>query len=227
MSFAAGGGPPHAHEDGFLSWFDRSVVVDEAGRPLRVYHATTDPWFEPAIRHGMGPHFGDRKTARARMDQRAADSLDGDGRDDDWPESAAKDEGLIFAAHLRIERPILMRDVHFDEFPEFVLGLLETGVVAPSEVEALCGDQENWYVLTEKQNDDAMGAIVSLLAQRGYDGIAYHNRIEGGGTLTWIPFTLPQIREAPEGRSSEGSPRSRRTTRDRGSDPPGRRAGRI
>jgi hypothetical protein len=202
MKLAADGGPPPAHEDGFLCWFGQSVVVDEAGLPLRLYHATTDPWFVPEIRHGMGPHFGDRETALARMEQRAADALNEGGIDDDSPESPAKDEGLLIVAFLRIERPVLMRDVHFDELPEFVLGLLETGIVSLLDLEEVCGDQEYWYVLTEKQNSDAMRATVSLLIDRGYDGIAYHNLIEGGGALSWIPFTLPQIweAEAPEDR---------------------------
>jgi hypothetical protein len=202
MSVAAGGDASHGHDDGFLSWFGKSVVVDDTGLPLRVYHATTNPWFVPEIRHGMGPHFGDGETALARMEQRAADSLNEGGLDDDSPESTAEDAGLIFAAYLQIERPILVRDVHFDEFPEFVLGLLETGVVSPWDVEVVCGDRDNWYDLAGEQNDDAMAAIVSLLLDRGYDGIAYHNQIEGGGTLSWIPFTLQQIweAEAPEGR---------------------------
>ncbi len=117
----------------FTSWFRDSSVVDEAGVPLLLYHGTDDPWYVPTLRHGMGPHYGSIDTAQTRQEHREI------GSDDIW----------LFAAYLRIERPVMLRDVHFDEA-----------------------------------------------------GIAYRNQIEGGGTLSWIPFALEQIWEVPEDPSS-------------------------
>lgn len=66
--------------------------------------------------------------------------------------------------------------------------------------------------------------VIDESAVRGFDGIAYENYIEGGGSLTWIPFTLEQIREAPESPPASGSAIPRRTIPPSGWDPPGHRA---
>jgi hypothetical protein len=167
-------------QDEFDSWFGRSVVTDKAGKPMCVAHATDDPTFVPSLRYGMGPHFSDGETASTRLAQRMED---GD----------KIEEASLYRAYLRIERPLRMRDVHFDELCTFIEGVLETGVINESAV-------------------------------RGFDGIAYENYIEGGGSLTWIPFTLEQIREAPESPPASGSAKPRRTIPPSGWNPPGHRA---
>jgi hypothetical protein len=161
------------------SWFGNSIVVDSTGAPLLLYHGTTDPWFVPALRYGMAPHFGDCDTARTRIDHREWDYHNPDHSDE---------ARLLFPAYLRIEKPVFMRDVHFDEVAEFLAGILETGILSLSEVEAKWGTEF----------DATMTEIVALLSARGYDGIAYTNNIEGNGTWSWIPFTLEQIWEVPE-----------------------------
>lgn len=203
------------HDRAFSSWFGNSVVVDNVGSPLALYHSTTDPWFVPAVRYGMGPHFCDLQTARERMEQRICGHYS-DQDEGDLPGFT----GAIFAAYLRIERPVFMWDVHFDELPEFALGIIETEILSLADVEAICGKRDGWYATTQQQNGDSMGRIVARLIECGYDGIAYRNNIEGAGTLSWIPFTLRQIWEVPENPSCVDIAKSRCTTGDHGSDPP-------
>lgn len=133
-------------QDEFERWFGRSVVTDDEGNPMCVAHATDDPTFVPSLRYGMGPHFSDEETATNRLMQRMEDG--------DEIEKAS-----LYRAYLRIQRPLRMRDVHFDELCTF---------------------------------------------------------IEGGGSVTWIPFTLEQIWEAPESPPASDSPIPRRTIRSSG-----------
>ncbi|NBB91240.1 MAG: hypothetical protein GVY23_08560 [Spirochaetes bacterium] len=185
-------------QDEFDSWFGHSVVTDDLGTPIFVAHATDDPTFVPALRYGMGPHFSDEETATNRLIQRAEDGDE-------------VDEGSLYWAYLRIERPLRMRDVHFDELCTFIEGVLDTGVISESEVRACCGSRESWYKVSSQQNADLITQVVGLLRDGGFDGIAYENHIEGGGSLTWIPFTLEQILEAPESPPASDSSIPRRT----------------
>jgi len=189
---------PETEEHDFRVWFGASAVVDHSGKPLPVAHATDDPMFVPALRYGMGPHFSDAETGFNRLMQRMED---GDEIED----------GVLYRAYLRIERPLRMRDVHFDELCTFIEGVLETGVIDESEVRARCGTRASWYRVSPQQNRVLMANVLRLLGERGFDGIAYENYIEGGGSLTWIPFTMEQIWEAPETPPASDSPIPRRT----------------
>lgn len=185
-------------QQGFGEWLGRSVVTDGLGNPLCVAHATDDTTFVPALRYGMGPHFSDEETATNRLLQRM----------DDGDEVA---EASLYRAFLRIERPLRMRDVHFDELCTFIEGVLETGVIDEDEVRACCGSRESWYRVSSQQNAVLMARVVQLLRCLGFDGIAYENYIEGTGSVTWIPFTIEQILEAPETPPASDSSIPRRT----------------
>ncbi len=165
------------------------LVVDETEVPLLLYHGTTDPWYVPTLRHGMGPHFGSIETARTRLDHRAIEFDD---------KLAFGNDSWLFAAYLRIERPAMMRDVHFDEAGEFIAAAVEGGLISGTETEAAFGKRDGWYSIPDTRNSEMMVTTVAMLKKHGYDGIAYLNQIEGGGTLSWIPFALEQIWEVPE-----------------------------
>ncbi len=185
--------------DVLRSWFQRSLVSDESGNPKIVTHATDEESFIPELRYGMGPHFSDVDTALTRFEQRIIDG-------------APLDTCYLYRAYLRIERPVRMRDVHFDELCTFIDGLLETGVILEAEVTACCGRRKFWYGVTPQQNRELIARVVELLRDRGYDGIAYRNFIEGGGALTWIPFSLEQIMATPENQLASDTPRLHHTT---------------
>jgi len=187
-------------EDQFRQWFRQSVVADEKGRPAIVLHATDDPWFSPELRYGMGPHFADAHTAETRLMQRS-------------PGDAEVSDGVLFAAYLCIENPFYMRDVHFDEFPTFIESVLEVGAIPEDKIWDTCGNRASWYQVSQQENQAQIGRVVQLIHQHGYDGIAYRNYIEGGGSVTWIPFSLDQIWEVPETQLAVDTPRWRRTTR--------------
>ena len=191
---------PGVSEREFICWFGNSITVDEGGTPVLLYHGSTDPWFVPYLRYGMGPHFGNWETARKRIEQRAFDYPDRD-------EHVPKNGDSIIPAYLRIERPAFMRDVHFDELKEFVSGILESEALSRADIEAVCGNQNNWYALPDQEDTQTMARIVQLLIERGYDGIAYRNVIEGNGTLSWVPFTLGQIWIVPVDLSYGENPR--------------------
>jgi hypothetical protein len=185
-------------QDEFDSWFGHSAVTDGLGNPMCVAHATDAPIFVPALRYGMGPHFSNEETATNRLTQRTEDGDE-------------IEEASLYRAYLRIERPLRMRDVHFDELCTFIEGVLETGVIDASDVRACCGSRESWYLVSSGENAFRIARVVAVLRDRGFDGIAYENYIEGGGSLTWIPFTLEQIRAAPESLPASDSPIPRRT----------------
>lgn len=63
---------PEIAEENFRIWFGRSQVLDDAGEPLVLYHATSSTFdrFEPQKKLDAGFHFGTREQAamRARRD---------------------------------------------------------------------------------------------------------------------------------------------------------------
>lgn len=70
------GGPitPEQAQANFWRWFDDSQVVDKAGEPLVVYHATSQVFdvFEPQRNKDAGFHFGSRAQAEMRGGRRGA-----------------------------------------------------------------------------------------------------------------------------------------------------------
>lgn len=169
-------------QDRLLRWFSSSKVVGTDNEPLVLYHGTTKKRFRPYLRFGMGPHFAEWETAAERIYQAAEDY----GR---------PSVGRMIGAYLRIENPIRMRDVHFDQFGDLIEGLIEAGVFSERQADAMFGPRDQRFFLSSyrKYNAPLMEMTVDVLRDTGFDGIAYRNFIEGGGEYTWIPFGLDQI----------------------------------
>lgn len=143
--------------------FARSQVVDQAGRPLVLYHGT-DAEFDVFERSDdIGFHFGPRETAEARLTQ------------------AGMRNGRLMPVHVAISNPLRLPDLH-TWAPNPVLAALEdAGVITGEQADAVDSvDRET---------------VRTLLASKGYDGIVYANKTEGGGD-SYIAFRPEQITNA-------------------------------
>ena len=143
--------------------FARSQVVDQAGRPLVLYHGT-DAKFDVFERSDdIGFHFGPRETAEARLRQ------------------AGMRNGRLMPVHVAISNPLRLPDLH-TWAPNPVLAALEdAGVITGEQADAVDSvDRET---------------VRTLLASKGYDGIVYANKTEGGGD-SYIAFRPEQVRNA-------------------------------
>jgi hypothetical protein len=81
-------------QQSFWRWFGDSKVVDEAGRPQPVYHATDADFTEFQRSEDIGFHFGPTHAANVRARQ------------------AQLEDASIMPAYLRIEKPLRMPDLH-------------------------------------------------------------------------------------------------------------------
>lgn len=128
----------------------------------------------PTIRHGMGPHFGTRDAAETRLEQLHADSGD-DEADPDCEDL----QPMVVTAYLRITKPALLRDVHFDEVISLDQEMVRAGML-------------------DAATAGTLAELVAILRSQEFDGIVYPNIIEGDGAFSWIPFDLDQIWEVSQ-----------------------------
>lgn len=173
---------PQLNSPEFKGWFGDSKVVDAKGNPEVFYHSTNSPTqitqFEE--RNGMAGHFGTINAAEDRMIQARED-----GTFDD------KSPASILPVYLKIENPVRMSDVHFDESTTMVDDLRNRKIISAKEANKLRPAD-----FSDTKNADAIKRIVETLKDKGYDGIVYENRIEDPGHDTYIPFDSTQIKSA-------------------------------
>jgi len=184
--------PQFAVTPEFKKWFKGSKIVDENGDPLVMYHGTRTAPARFKNISGMFGHFG---TLEAAQDKIRFDK----------EELGKRGYPSIMPVYLKIEKPVRMSDVHFDEAGSMAGDLLKRGDLSLDDIYDIDPDfelneEESFVVFSDNvlggKNGDArvISWIVDKLKEKGYDGIVYENRIESPGEDTYIPFSPTQIK---------------------------------
>jgi hypothetical protein len=171
----------HTQTEEFRRWFGRSKVVDQNGRPLRVYHGTT-VWADPTKQLGDINAFD--RFASVNLVGRAP-SMDTVGiwfSDNPGPGGAgmyAGSSGAIYPCYLRVQNP--WRPGSFDKF------LHAMHIRAGRN--------------PKKQNAIGRGSTEELrdwLKQRGYDGIYFSLGSDGefAQQNVWVALEPTQVKSA-------------------------------
>jgi hypothetical protein len=205
----------------FKAWFGNSKVVDKAGSPLVVYHATHTTKEFGKLR-GL-THFGSHGAAS------------------DIAFPGAERPTRFYPVYLKIENPLLIRDggeghdayeyansmgIALDKMgmtKEAVLPIIwSLGVDWNEEAvwkyyrfsEGLRNALENTPMSTVKAQSimfnrlrtwKRLRMIIGYLEGLGFDGFTYTNEVEDPGSISWVPFRSSQIRYAySEGQLDEG-----------------------
>jgi ribosome-binding factor A len=159
--------PPEFNE-AFWKWFGDSKVVDKNGDPLVVYHGSkTEFDIFDRERGDLGWHFGTKSAAS----------------------HAASDKygSMIRPFYLSIHRLLRMKDINRWKDPIHVYQRMTEKGLQFSEFTK--------YKLKEDRVQ-AFNAIREELAEMGYDGIVYMNKVEDAGKLSYIAFYPTQIKSA-------------------------------
>jgi len=182
------------NDDKFKRWFGRSKVVNKDGSPKVVFHfsPTTFTKFDPSKSADVfkGFHFGDKNQS-------------------DYAKEFHKDlgvkDGKTYGTYLAIDNPLvidsnLARGLGQKWGWASLRNAIEDGKTSydPKESdidgfyedEVLLNDGTNILEVAEYEFADA---VKTWLKERGFDGIQYDNKDEGGGTA-YIAFEPNQIK---------------------------------
>lgn len=159
----------------FKRWFGSSKVVDGTGKPLIAYHYTSskEPFNTFKVdRHDIGIHFGTQKSSNDRYN--TVRSL-----------PFQLEQGSIFPVYLRIENPIVTKDLVTDwDIAERYI----TGIVKPTKLKK--------EVLEEMKVLINIQSLRKFFIDKGFDGIIYKNKYEDKGSWSYIVFSPNQIKSA-------------------------------
>jgi GNAT superfamily N-acetyltransferase len=184
----------------FKAWFNGSKVVDDHGRPLRMFHGTPHGDMEKfqvggGRRGGMesfGFHFGPSDAANKRIMPTFERS--------EWERN--KYNWTVMPVYLSIKNPLRMGDVgDWENVNKVCMWLVRDGIITSDEHE---------QVQEPVTHQAQINALKKMLQSKGYDGIVYKNDHEGGGD-SWIAFNPTQIKSAI-GNSGAFNPKDRRLT---------------
>lgn len=191
----------------FKRWFGDSKVVDESGKPIRVFHGTKAD-FEAFKNRDIGFHFGAIEQAEDRS---------GHGRDDVGSKVWEPGE-RFYPVYLKIENPLETEDAgawdHARDANDVIRDALEDHGLADEftaifahRIDALPTPLDARYDV-HTQGRTMRGLIAEMrawLKSKGFDGIRYINDHEGlnPGDYTreldkyaWIAFDPNQIKSA-------------------------------
>lgn len=192
----------------FVRWFGDSKVVDEAGRPLVVYHGTGADFttFERRQRMGLtdiGFHFGTADQAETATLARAYDQktvyttpeMAGEGKMVTRPEYVKgyraygpKKGARVIPAYLSIKNPVRIEDADSFNVPrQLADALVRAGVFTAEDVRAVAPTAK-W-----ESSPEQMTRFAKRLMDKGYDGIVYRNAYEGAGD-SYIALDAAQVK---------------------------------
>lgn len=144
-----------------------------------VFHASERSFFE--FKHGdIGFHFGNPEQAAARMARVREPTL-------------APSRGTVYPVWISLKKPLFVPDD-----PGTWEGWDLTGVIDEALTEA--GERPLPPHVRNLENEGTQkyqGAVRKELRRRGYDGLEYPNKYEGGeGAMSWVVFSPEQIKSA-------------------------------
>lgn len=193
----------------FRRWFRNSVVVNEDGSPMVVYHGTrsAEPFtqFDLSKTRELGFHFGTRSQARDFTE----------GFVPDYP-GAKLFAPRIYPVYLSIQKPFCMPDVFAGSTIMFNAWLQadsmsRVGTAPDSNFWKFCTEstirRHHQMVVDALRKElgsewvDATWAdFRSVLTRLGFDGVVYHNIAEGDSrrsdNIAWIVWNPTQIKSA-------------------------------
>lgn len=176
----------------FRRWFGDSVVVDEDGEPLVVYHGAKSSFdmfdFDRAVDLGM--HFGTREQAEEAVE-------------------AVRERGIVRPFYLRLERPLKLRDPGDWIAPEGAtmappvptqlaeLGLIDSET-EDALLEPLYDAPRTWDYGSSKKRAALSRMLRDAIIELGFDGVVYENTFEehATGEDSLIAFFPEQIKLA-------------------------------
>ena len=218
----------------FRFWFGAGAVVNADGTPRLVFHTTFSEFeaFEIGERE-LGVHIGSREAADNRVEiKRREEDFYGLGREE-------LGEPRVLELYTNIQNPLRMpenrtggwRAVDFKIEIRNGLSSRFEGVVPPEleltpEEEAMFFDEDfdfngRTINLSELEDQELSDFFREWLGSKGFDGIVYTNKFEGGGD-SYIAFNSAQVKSVFNiGTFDPADPRILRQ------DPPSREAMRI
>jgi len=152
----------------FWKWYGNSVLVDETGCPVTLYHGTPEI-FEDFRIHDIGVHFGTLEQARHR------------GR------SKSSDAGFrLIPAFIRLENPLRTADAGCWFSANQTIEKIDIALkrLKAPPLPTFSGDRIERLAQAREE-----------LTARGFDGLVYRNAVEGKGDSV-IVFSQDQIRTA-------------------------------
>ena len=156
---------------GFREWFSGSAVVARGGAPLPVFHYSPREFDAFDIRFAdLGLHFG----SVATTDDRAAKIR----KHNELPEESSQSE-RVFPVFLNIKHPFRVDDLLFFSAPQSMEKIRRE--LAKSACEKFIVSVRKKLDLRMNYSLASMEQVRSALRGKGYDGLIYQNKYEGGG----------------------------------------------
>jgi len=146
----------------FKKWFGKSVLVDDAGRPLRLLHGSTRTGTESFTPGVMGGTLGNGIYLTERPDVADAHT---------HPSRAGIDRGAIYPLHARVERPLVLE--------------AETW----GDVGGMPAEAEEYWAVTQREIDNGIVESPQWLRDHGYDGVILRPR---SGTMDEVMVLDPE-----------------------------------
>jgi hypothetical protein len=182
----------------FYKWFEDSKVVDDQGRPLVVYHATSSEEEFSDIK--AFTHFGTLDAASSFVPTGGMTSTY-----NKWPKSR------ILPTYLKIESPLEVHDIDDKHNPIIWLYLMaDAGTIDQSIPEGLTNDWKTGYKTYDEEVmddiQDQWNTVIHLMDEAGYDGYVYMNAHEDEGSWSWVPIRSNQIVSAIDAQGTRFEP---------------------
>lgn len=213
-SMAAAPGDPR-RDANFKNWFGKSAIVDKDGAPLQVYHGTDERFNTFSEGHSpIGFHFGNTSQATDRVGPYAAGKSEDFFADPEKSEiaSEAYNNAGILPVHLRMEHPF---EIPFDSgsSPGGLLEAMGRGGLFDHDQyngmrRRLDGEIAAAMEAARAEGKDPEAArgvaanafFKKLLESNGYDGVKYHNDVEGNvndpSNDAYIVFDPTQVKSS-------------------------------
>lgn len=177
----------------FRAWFGDSKVVDEQGRPMVVYHATSNVINERnevqrMASFGFGTefrefdefipmsHFGTAKAARDRAISRGLLSVE-----PSWKRPFHHPGSRTYPVYLSIKNPLRVTDAMASDEASMLGALIQLQ------------RERGEYMDIDIDVARSEGAYEAV-RRAGYDGLVYENRIEDKGNDSWVIFDPNQAK---------------------------------
>jgi len=166
----------------FKRWFSNSKVVDRAGKPLVVYHATRADFHEFDLpKADIGIHFGSAKQANKRLELTAR--------------SRGTEGQHVMPVYLSIQNPLRTEDVFSASAggaSSMIGQLKKLGIITQDKVVQL---MKRSIDPTPDDLAKLNRELIEIIHGAGYDGVVYENKSEGRGD-SWAVFSPEQIKSA-------------------------------
>ena len=182
----------------FYKWFGDSKVVDDQGRPLVVYHATSSEEEFSDIK--AFSHFGTLDAASSIVPTGGMTSTYSK-----WPKSR------ILPTYLKIESPLEVHDIDDKHNPIIWLYLMaDAGIIDRHIPQDLVDNWKTGYKTYDREIiddiQDQWKVVIQLMDENGYDGFVYMNAVEDEGSWSWVPIRSNQIVSALDAQGTRFEP---------------------